>query len=506
MKPSLQIFFKRLAWFILLTALFALVYNQAPLYTSNQNQYFLHGYAQADYGTLAEDWLANTADPTPVFSLLVAATLRVFHSPIPFLVYYAALMGVYLFSLFGILERFFPLRASRLVSVAFVALTFLLHSTLLRYLLMRLFAGDWAYLFEGGVAGQRLLGPVFQPSTFGVFLLFSLHLYLKDKKSLAILSAVLAATIHPTYLLSAAVLTFSYLVDTLRQEKQFWKAARLAALALAAVAPILVYTYVNFGGSDPVLAAEARQILVHIRIPNHAVVSEWFDATVVLKLLFLGLALFLLRRSRMFLILLIPAVVAIGLTILQVLTGSDMLALIFPWRLSTWLVPLSVGSIAAGLVTRLVSRIPLRRERAVETACIALVFLLAAAGVTRTVLEQAESDTMLSRPVQAYVASHRQAGEVYLVPSKMYDFRLEAGAPVYADFLSIPYRDEDVIAWNYRFGMANYFYQRVSCEKLEELKEVGVTHAVIPTDFPLECPQLVEVYRDSAYGLYELTP
>lgn len=29
---------------------FALAYAQSPLYTSNQNQYFLHGLAQAGYG------------------------------------------------------------------------------------------------------------------------------------------------------------------------------------------------------------------------------------------------------------------------------------------------------------------------------------------------------------------------------------------------------------------------------------------------------------------------
>ena len=60
------------AWGVLL----GLAYGQAPLYTSNQNQYFLHGLAQAGQGLLAEDWLANTTDPTPVFTWLVVATAR----------------------------------------------------------------------------------------------------------------------------------------------------------------------------------------------------------------------------------------------------------------------------------------------------------------------------------------------------------------------------------------------------------------------------------------------
>lgn len=506
MKISLHPSLKRLAWFLLLASLFALAYNQAPLFTSNQNQYFLHGYAAAGYGTLSEDWLANTADPTPVFSFLVMVTIRLLQSETLFFVFYALLMGIYLFSLFGILEHVFPLRASRLITIVFIAITIGLHSTLLRYLLMRLFDGDWPYLFEGGVAGQRLLGPVFQPSTFGVFLLLSMYLYLKDRKSLAILSAVLAATVHPTYLLSAAALTLAYLVETLLREKKLWPALRLGLLALAAVTPILVYTYVNFWGSDPRIAAEARQILVHIRIPPHAIVADWFNATVVVKLIFLGLALFLARRSRLFPLVLIPAIIAIGLTIVQVVSGNDALALIFPWRLSTWLVPLSVGLLAAWLVTRTVAHIPVKWERATWALSLTAIGLLVAAGIVRTRLEQVESDAMSQRPVEAYVASHRLPGQVYLVPSKVFDFRLEAGVPIYADFLSIPYRDGDVITWNARFGMSNYFYQRASCEKLDELRYNGVTHVVIPSDFPVECPQLMQVYADESFELFEFTP
>ncbi len=163
---------------------------------------------------LGEDWLANTADPTPIFSLLVAATLRLFNSEALFFVYYAMLMGIYFFSLFGIISQIFHLRSRRLTTGLLITAIIVLHSTVFRYLLQRLFGGDWPYLFEGGVAGQRLLGPVFQPSSFGVFLLLSVYLYLTDKKSLAVLSAALAATFHPTYLLSAAALTLAYLIDT----------------------------------------------------------------------------------------------------------------------------------------------------------------------------------------------------------------------------------------------------------------------------------------------------
>ena len=54
-------------------------YTQTPLYASNQNTYFLHGLAGAGRGLLRADWLANTADPFPLFTLLVCATARFAH-------------------------------------------------------------------------------------------------------------------------------------------------------------------------------------------------------------------------------------------------------------------------------------------------------------------------------------------------------------------------------------------------------------------------------------------
>ena len=52
---------KKQGRFLLLICLaiaFNLAYTQSPLFTSNQNQYFLHGMALAGYGNLDEDWLA----------------------------------------------------------------------------------------------------------------------------------------------------------------------------------------------------------------------------------------------------------------------------------------------------------------------------------------------------------------------------------------------------------------------------------------------------------------
>src|SRR6476620_3752090 len=86
---------------LLVAAVFALAHAQAPLYYSNQNQYFLHGLAQGGRGFLDEDWLARTADPTPAFSALVAFTYRYLHESF-FYIYYLLILGIYLHALVGI--------------------------------------------------------------------------------------------------------------------------------------------------------------------------------------------------------------------------------------------------------------------------------------------------------------------------------------------------------------------------------------------------------------------
>src|SRR5262245_26225991 len=82
-------------------AAFALAVGQAPLYYSNQNQYFLHGLARAGVGLLRDDWLAQTRDPAPLFSGLVAATARVL-PPWAFHVEYALVQGAYAAALVGL--------------------------------------------------------------------------------------------------------------------------------------------------------------------------------------------------------------------------------------------------------------------------------------------------------------------------------------------------------------------------------------------------------------------
>ena len=497
-----------LTWGLLL----GLAYAQSPLVTSNQNQYFLHGAAQAGIGDLAQDWLANTIDSVPVFSLLVEVTFRWLH-PYAFYLYYLVLFGVYLCSLMSIVEvRFDP--DTRLSRWVFLALMIGVHSAALRFLLGRGLGAEWEYLFDGGVAAQRLLGPVFQPSCFGVLLLVSIERFNRRHPVQAIGAAVLAATIHPTYLLGAAVLTATYLLVEWRDTHRWQRPLGLGALALVLVTPIGLYVLLALGSTSPAIWREAQQILVDFRIPHHAMVSEWLDATTLVKLALIVGSLILARKGRLFTVILVSLAAALALTVLQVATNSTSLALLFPWRLSAYLVPVASAVVVGWVTDRAVRAFDLERpsrRRWTERVAAAVVSVCVLAGIIRFAIELQQQRLSPAREMLVYVAQHRSPREVYLIPPRLQEFRLATGAAALVDFKSIPYRDVEVLAWYERVRLAEWFYrdrvEYVDCELLDRfVVEYRVSHVVLGQDLlDLACPQFqAELYRDQHYAVYRL--
>jgi hypothetical protein len=499
---------KPLPAILFLAVLFGVIYAQAPLYSSNQYQYFLHGMAQAGLGTLSNDWLAKTQDPTPVFSALLTFTYKAFNLPALFYIYYALLMGVYAYSLLGILDKLFHLRASPNRLLAALTMILVVHSAALRAVLLLVKGGDWAYLFDGGVAGQRVLGSVFQPSVFAVLLVLSIFLFIKDRPIWAVLAAAVAATFHPTYLLNAGVLTAIYMLVMLFEKRPFKQVVLVGLVALIAVAPILAYTYVNFGSESGEIVAKARDTLVHFRIPPHAVVAEWFNATVVIKLAFVLLALWAAYRNRrLFIVLLSGLVVAVSLTLVQVVTNNDMLALLFPWRFSILLTPISTSVLLGWLIVWLDKR-PVFQSRWVAGVCYGIVILLAAAGVARMGLDFYEQSHNPDRPMETWVADNSGPKDIYAIPIKMENFRLNTLRPAYSDFESIPYGSADVVSWKERLMVEQNFYDHTTCDWVDGMVHSGhVTRIVFPKESGApQCSRLKPIYEDDLYVIYQILP
>ena len=273
--------------------------------------------------------------------------------------------------------------------------------------------------------------------------------------------------------------------------------------------PILIYTTLNFASSPAEVAEQGRDILVNYRIPHHALASWWFDATAVIKIALVIFALFTVRKTRLFWILGIPFILAVLLTIVQVLSGSTYLALLFPWRISIFLVPLSTALILAWGVRLAAARLSAafsthRLQTWAKIASIGLILAVVFIGAVRLKLDFQRQSQAEDRPLLAYAAAHRLPGQLYLIPTKMQDFRLASGTPAFVDFKNHPYQDADVLEWRRRVQLATRFYKQDQCEQLPEwVRDEGITHVVLPEGQPV-CPGLERIYQDEAYSLFAI--
>jgi hypothetical protein len=528
---------RAVALFLCGAAVLGVAYSQAPLYYSNQNQYFLHGLAEAGHDLLAKDWLAGTLDPTPVFSGLVALTARFLH-PWAFHVYHALLLGAYAAALVGL---FFTVAGERTAArrwPVFVALLVAVHAALTRWLSYRLFGLDYPWYLQTGLATQYVLGAMFQPSVFGVLLVMAVCLFVRGRPFLAGACVAAAATVHSTYLLPGALLTLGFLAALVR-EGQVRKAVALAALTLVLVLPVTAYVLLTFGPTSAEAFAQAQRILVEFRIPHHTMPELWFDHIAGLQVAWMVLAVLLVRRTRLFLVLAVPFALMVLLTLVQVATGSDTLALLFPWRVSAVLVPVATAVILSRLIA--LPSLPLDGSAA-RVVSGAVVAVLVAGGVWIMVARQGFGSGVEEDSLIDFVRRTRQAGDVYfvpvnaprlvktvrgglssdfklpaekrtdarLIPADLQGFRLSAGVPIFVDFKAIPYKDGEVIEWRRRIALAEKVQDQIRKgqlkEALDELKRERVTHLIWPAEKELSGPGLEKVpgAPDGPYRLYRL--
>jgi len=520
-------------WSLAWAVLFAVAHGQSPDYYSNQHQYLLHGLARAGLGHLDEDWLANTRDPTPTFTRLVAVTYRAAGTwglqAIYFLLIGANFEGVR--RLVGALPGFPDRGPARALFLAFFLAA---HACVLRVDSALLTGVDYPWYLQAGLAAQYLLGPGLQPSAFGVLLILSLAVYAGGRPILAGGLAAAAAVMHSTYLLPAGLLTLGYLVALLR-EGQRMRALACGGLALAVVLPAIAYNLRTFLTEDPDLLREAQHVLARERIPHHTAVRCWLDAVALAQLGVMAAGLVALRRTRLFLPLTVPTVASAILSVIQVATDSDALALLFPWRFSVVLMPVAVAALLAklaGLVTRVAG------GRGVTWVAIALSVALAAGGLWVTLSGRGYQVNEAEGPLLEHVRQHSQPGEVYLLPVKfatlkkeepasqsktfvppvrtgqvgipvdLQRFRLATGAPIYVDFKAVPYEPAEVLEWHRRVDNCQRWYAERNWDKtgvIDEVVAAGITHVIATADRDVTSRRLELVYADDSYRVYRVS-
>ena len=509
--------------------LFGLAYTQSPLYEGNQNTKFLHGLAKAGTGYLQDDWLANTVDPLPVFSGLVDVTARI--NPNLFYLEYFIMFGIYVFSLWGILTHLFNAQKNLTKQALFLGLIFLYHAQYILWWVNKGYGLDLSIL-QNGVALQYLLGLEFQTNVFGVLLLLSIYLFLRQRYIWSIVLIGVAAIFHPAYLFSSALLTSAYVLilfwknlrtseaDKIRSLPIIWRAARepviLGAIALILVLPVIIYNQTALAATSPETYEQAMHLLVYERIPHHSLPEVWLGTSAYIQIGIILVGILLARKSQLSVIMLALFIGAAIFTLVQIATGSLTLAAIAPWRVSVLLVPLSTAIILAAVVSLVVDLLRLDQLWLRPVTVIMVLVGIAALAYSGNKLQQTYGTSFRDKRVtdmMDFVSKSKKPGELYMIPPKEPDlnnFRIYTGAPTFINWKSHPYKDTDVLEWYHRVQVSLDFYdaqfsdQVRACELLDEIvQQYGVTDVVVKRkDAELDCDFVHPTYIETKFTVF----
>lgn len=456
--------------------LFALAHGQLPLYSGNQNSYLLHAVARVEPSGLAQDWFADTLDPFPLFTGLSAALMRI--SPAALQIAYALVLLAYGAALWTLVRTATPASTWRGRTVGMAILT-LLHSVQLIFL-ARENRDPWTPEFwTNGLAGQYALGPVWQPCVFGALLVAAVALAAKKQYRTALACAVAAQALHASYLLGAASLVAGIAWAAWAEGQGAGRAFRLLAVGGAAMLPFVAFNLLRFQPTDPNLFAASQNILFSERIPQHANPAVWWTGLAWLKigLIAAGLACGW-RNQPLRRVLLLPAVLGLILSLIAGVCRIPSLSLLFPWRVSVWLVPVSLSLVAGWGVERL-SRWPAGRTvlAVASVAGTSACLLAAALGVMGFRQLQSLRDPLYQEAIAA-VHARLKSGEVLLIPPHLEEFRMDARVPIWIDRKTHPYRDAEILDWKARLEAA-YAWYRGEPRRLESMDPAGAVSWVL---------------------------
>jgi hypothetical protein len=189
------------------------------------------------------------------------------------------------------------------------------------------------------------------------------------------------------------------------------------------------------------------------------------------------------------------------------------MALLFPWRISVILVPVSVILLIGWIIDRFSSWIGIDKLKGAFAfpVCLAIltaILYMSVLGLSTTIGKIRHNQAV---PVSRYVRDTAHKDDVYLVPINWEWFRLQSGVPIFVDSKSHPYKDADVIEWHNRMTIARAFYQsRETKEAGENLNGIlscyRISHIIVETNFPelssiLRCKIL---YKGDAFLIYSV--
>lgn len=479
----------------LASLLLAVAHAQLPLFSRNQHTYFLHALARTEPG-LRHDWLANTADPQPVFSWLLHESRTLFGDEVAY-VWMMLATFVFACSLFRIARATFPSLPRAGLHLGF-ALVVLLQT------------GPHGLpghrLFEG-FANQYVLANHLQPCVGGVALVYAVACALERRAARFVFGLVLAASLHPTYVPASMLLALTWALERGLAARSYRAGLPVLLASALGLAPIVAYVLVTFPHPDAELAQRAACILARERIPQHALASVWFDGWHALASAAWVVGACALWRKPIGKYLAATAAMGLGLTLVVHLSGSCQAALLFPQRVSAVALPiLSTLGLSFSCVW-CVQRFAVTTRRAMQLGALALL-----SSCLLGVLGWQRAHRPLPRDFRALLAAIDQhvpvAGTLLMVPPSLReDLRLSTKRAIVTDLKSHPYRDAEVLAWSARMELASELARAPSPALLQRAaSSYQATHVV--SDAAWRAPDAVSLrtlFENESYRLYALS-
>ena len=515
--------FKAVAYslaFAVVCVVFMLALPFRDVFTGNQQHHFLHGLASAGYGYLANDWYMTTPDPFPLFSLLVSFTYTCLHVN-AFYVYHAVFLGLFAFSMTGIVLQGLEQEFSAFRAFLLIASVILFFSAPMGIGIWRILGVDSydAQEMWHGLADHYLIRRNFEPATIGVLLLVAAWLFLRGNRYTGLIVCGVATTIDPVYVPHFGLLTISCLILARRSGAGMKQLALLALVAFVCVIPAFIHVFSSFDGSSPEISRQAAWISVHFRGPHHRLISNWFRGISVFQLV-VGFVALLLYWRKPYGVILAPLYIALVLILgTQAVVQSDRIAMLMPWRLSVLTTPLAVmGIVGWGLDKGL--HWAGTRKWNLRPYIVVFTVLLLCAWTLRGMRWRRETfvpdRSRHSVALRDYIRRHVGPEDRYIITFGVSDFEssihITTGAPVFVSPKIMPHSPEGTIEWYRRMHVQDSLFcgTELPAEFIDDLhSREGVTHIaarVVDRARFDTLEALHVVYEDSAYVLYSVNP
>ncbi len=503
--------------FLLATILFIGAYGQLPIFSSNQYTYLLPGVALSETSNLDNDWLVNCTNPIPVFTIYTFLIIKLFSLNYFYFVH-SIFIGIFFLSLIWIIKRHLNINSFNVtIGMSIVIITFLnadFVNTLLNKTnlpVLSLIPEFIKYTTEG-VANQALLRHFHQPSTFGIFLLLSVCFFLNGRHKTALIIVALTPWFHAVYFLPSFLMIITYLFLEYKNYNIF-KLTKLFLITIIILLPPLFYVILNFVSTSPDLSYNAKNILINKRIPHHANPKFWFKLPVIFQMIWIIIGIFLTRKNhKLFSILSVMFLFSFLLTILQIITKNETLAMIMPWRISVILMPISSAIIIGEFSNYILHKIKINNKfkNLFLFLCFISLLILFISGLVFMKF-RIQNKNNHNKSLIKKVEKDCNCEDVYLINPDWMWFRLSTKCPIYIDWKSHPYRDIEVIEWYKRVQLAKSFYntknnykKKLYLNKIQ--KNSNITHIVVNkkenrlTFFT----NLKKIYSDEKYIIYKL--